>query len=168
MILRVGEGHDSIRIYTTAMPTNYPIYTLWHDHQYRQAMVWQMHAYNQPPHLSYFLGEMEGITVPPPPLTTTNRTVIGNGTTINSSYNNQHILHNEYANTSLNVTDGASPYILTVNVPVWIQGADSYIVSNANVNTVGYSCNPPGRQSSKTVRLWSYTSLAQIPPSSTN
>ena len=153
MILRVGEGHDSIRIYTTAMPTNYPIYTLWHDHQYRQAMVWQMHAYNQPPHLSYFLGEMEGITVPPPPLTTTNRTVIGNGTTINSSYNNQHILHNEYANTSLNVTDGASPYILTVNVPVWIQGADSYIVSNANVNTVGYSCNLNGGALTGSMRL---------------
>ncbi len=153
MILRVGEGHDSIRIYTTAMPTNYPIYTLWHDHQYRQAMVWQMHAYNQPPHLSYFLGEMEGITVPPPPLTTTNRTVIGNGTTINSSYNNQHILHNEYANTTLNVTDGASPYILTVNVPVWIQGADSYIVSNANVNTVGYSCNLNGGALTGSMRL---------------
>ncbi|MBR6936499.1 MAG: hypothetical protein IKH63_02835 [Prevotella sp.] len=153
MILRVGEGHDSIRIYTTAMPTNYPIYTLWHDHQYRQAMVWQMHAYNQPPHLSYFLGEMEGITVPPPPLTTTNRTVIVNGTTINSSYNNQHILHNEYANTSLNVTDGASPYILTVNVPVWIQGADSYIVSNANVNTVGYSCNLNGGALTGSMRL---------------
>ncbi|MBQ5505984.1 MAG: hypothetical protein IIT85_02435, partial [Prevotella sp.] len=92
-------------------------------------------------------------TVPPPPLTTTDRTVIGNGTTINSSLNNQHILHNEYANTTLNVTDGASPYILTVNVPVWIQGADSYIVSNANVNTVGYSCNLNGGALTGSMRL---------------
>ena len=26
-----------------------------HDHQYRMATVWQTSAYNQPPHLSYFL-----------------------------------------------------------------------------------------------------------------
>ena len=35
IIVRVGEGHDAIRIYTSAMPTEHAIYTLWHDHQYR-------------------------------------------------------------------------------------------------------------------------------------
>lgn len=144
MILRVGEGHEAIRIYTTAMPTEHAIYTLWHDHQYRQAMVWQMHAYNQPPHLSYFLGELEGITTPPPPLTTTGRTWIGNNATIGSNYNDQHLLHNEYANTTLNVTNGAAPYILTINVPKYTYGIDSYALNPGAVGTTTYTCNLQG------------------------
>ena len=47
-----------------------------HDHQYRQAIAWQMCGYNQPPHVSYFLGEAEGKTVPPPPAITNNRFVL--------------------------------------------------------------------------------------------
>ena len=153
IIVRVGEGHDAIRIYTSAMPTEHAIYTLWHDHQYRQAMVWQMHAYNQPPHLSYFLGEMEGITVAPPPLTTTNRTWIGHGATIGSNYNGQHLLHNEYANTSLNVADGAAPYILTVNVPTWVQGTNSTSTTNPYIIRTTYSCNLNGGSLTGSMRL---------------
>ena len=59
IVVRCGTN---LRVYTTGMGTDYSLPTLWFDHQYRQAMVWQMMAYNQPPHLSYFLGEMEGIT----------------------------------------------------------------------------------------------------------
>ncbi|MBP5381101.1 MAG: hypothetical protein J6Y39_05165 [Bacteroidaceae bacterium] len=143
LILRVWDN-EHIRIYTTAMPTDYGIYTLWHDHQYRQAMIWQMHAYNQPPHLSYFLGELEGLTTPPPPLTVTGRTWIGNNTTIGTGYNNQHLLHNEYANTTLNVTDGASPYILTINVPKYTYGIDSYAINPGAVGTTTYTCNLNG------------------------
>ena len=153
IIVRVGEGNEAIRIYTTAMPTEHAIYTLWHDHQYRQAMVWQMHAYNQPPHLSYFLGELEGITVPPPPLTTTGRTIIGNGATIGSNYNGQHLLHNEYANTSLNVTDGAEPYILTVNVPTWVQGTNSTSTTNPYIIRTTYTCNLNGGSLAGSMRL---------------
>ncbi len=58
---------SKFRIYTTVDPTIYRNYTLMHDHQYRQAICWQMCGYNQPPHVSYFLGKAEGITVPPPP-----------------------------------------------------------------------------------------------------
>lgn len=64
-----------IRIYTTTDATPYRNYTLMHDHQYRQAICWQMCGYNQPPHVSYFLGEGEGMTVPPPPSTTNGRLV---------------------------------------------------------------------------------------------
>ena len=141
IIVRCG---DNIRIYTTAVPTDYSIYTLWHDHQYRQAMVWQMHAYNQPPHLSYFLGEMEGYTVAPPPLTTNGRTELANGATIGSSYNDKHLLHNQYKNTSLNVEDGAAPYILTINVPTWVQGTNSNSTTNPTINRTTYTCNLNG------------------------
>ena len=152
-IARVGEGNDSIRIYTTAMPTDYSFYTLWHDHQYRQAMVWQMHAYNQPPHLSYFLGELEGITTAPPPLTTIGRTEITSGTTIGSSYNGLHLLHCQYDNSTLTVTDGAEPYILTVNVPTWVQGTNSTSTTNPVINRTTYTCSLKGEALTGKTRL---------------
>ncbi|MBQ3699735.1 MAG: hypothetical protein II886_07480, partial [Prevotella sp.] len=80
VIMRTAD--NKIRIYTTTMPTEWRNYTLWHDMQYRQAMVWQMCGYNQPPHTSYFLGELEGITQAPPALTMTGRTEIANNGTI--------------------------------------------------------------------------------------
>lgn len=64
VIMRTAD--NKIRIYTTTAPTPWRNYTLWHDMQYRNAMVWQMCGYNQPPHTSYFLGELEGITQAPP------------------------------------------------------------------------------------------------------
>lgn len=63
-----NDDESEIAIFMTTIPTDYRIYTLMHDMQYRQAIGWQMCGYNQPPHLSYFLGEKEGITVPPPPM----------------------------------------------------------------------------------------------------
>ena len=76
-----------IRIYTTIDPTPYRNYTLMHDHQYRQAICWQMCGYNQPPHVSYFLGKGEGITTPPPPTMTNKRSVYsGNGVWDQTSY----------------------------------------------------------------------------------
>ena len=42
-------------IFSTPIATSYRVPTLMHDHHYRMATVWQTSAYNQPPHLSYFL-----------------------------------------------------------------------------------------------------------------
>lgn len=66
VILRTADN-SAIRIYTTTIPTEHRIYTLLHDPQYRNAMVWQMNGYNQTPHVSFFLGELEGITQAPLP-----------------------------------------------------------------------------------------------------
>lgn len=63
IVVRCGKN---VRIYTSATATDFGMPSLWFDHQYRQAMVWQMMAYNQPPHVSYFMGELEGYTVAPP------------------------------------------------------------------------------------------------------
>lgn len=53
-----------INIYTTWTPTSYAVPTLMHDHVYRMGVCWQNTAYNQPPHLGYYLpdyvnGKME-------------------------------------------------------------------------------------------------------------
>jgi len=116
------DANNNIRIYSTPVSTTYRNYTLWHDHQYRNAMVWQMCGYNQPPHVSYFLGKMEGITMAPPPLTLSGREQVTDGGTIGSSLNGKHALVCENGNASVTLEAGAQPSVLTFNVPTWVQG----------------------------------------------
>ena len=122
VIMRTAD--NKIRIYSTTISTEWRNYTLWHDQQYRNAMVWQMNGYNQPPHTSYFLGELEGITVAPPALTMTGRTEVANGGTIGSAQNNQQVLMAETGDMTVSVSDGAAPYIFFDNAPSWVQGTD--------------------------------------------
>lgn len=44
-----------LNIFTTNTPTDYRVPTLMHDHVYRMGVAWQNTAYNQPPHLGYYL-----------------------------------------------------------------------------------------------------------------
>lgn len=122
---------NKIRIFSTDIPTPWRNYTLWHDHQYRNAMVWQMCGYNQTPHVSYFLGEMEGITEAPAPITMTGRTEVANGATIGTEAAGKHLIMCETNDMSVNIASGATPYILTVNAPSWTQGHDN----NDNITT---------------------------------
>ncbi len=46
---------DALNIYSTAIATDYRVPTLMHDHTYRMGVCWQNVAYNQPPHLGYYL-----------------------------------------------------------------------------------------------------------------
>ena len=133
VIMRTAD--NNIRIYTTDVETPWRNYTLWHDHQYRNAMVWQMCGYNQPPHASYFLGELEGITIAPPPLTNTGRTEIPDGATIGTSNDDKHIMMSGNGNMTVAVADGAKPYIFTDNAPTWVQGNNS----NDNITTEVYT-----------------------------
>ena len=56
IIVRTTDN-DRLRIYTSDIPTEYVIYTLMHDPSYRLAICCQNSVYNQPPHLSYYLGD---------------------------------------------------------------------------------------------------------------
>lgn len=145
MVLRTGDNAN-LRIYTTTTPTNHRIYTLWHDHQYRNAMVWQSIGYNQPPHLSYFLGELEGITIAPPPLTMTGRTEVTNGGTIGTDLNGKHAIVCENNDMSVSIAEGASPRVMTFNVPSWVQGNTNnngikYIYYTHTVSGAGFTGN---------------------------
>ncbi len=55
VILWDSSDSSKINIYTTATKTSYRIPTLMHDHTYRMGICWQNVAYNQPPHLGYYL-----------------------------------------------------------------------------------------------------------------
>ena len=55
LILWSTTDNATLNIYTTTTGTKYRVPTLMHDHTYRMAICWQNTAYNQPPHLGYFL-----------------------------------------------------------------------------------------------------------------
>ena len=148
-------ANNNIRIYSTPTATKWRNYTLWHDHQYRNSMVWQMCGYNQPPHVSYFLGELEKITVAPPPLTMSGRSEVANGGTINSSLNNNHVIVCETNNTAVSIENGASPYILTFNIPSWVQGSapSECATQNTKITYQTYKCDVTGGGLSGNARL---------------
>lgn len=133
IVVRCGTN---LRVYTTGYVTEYSLPCLWYDHQYRQAMVWQMMAYNQPPHPSFFVGEMEGITQAPPPLTNTGRTEIANGGSITSA-NTTPVMLCETNNMTVSVGDGAAPGVVFVNTPSWVQGTDENGTTGTKVKTDG-------------------------------
>lgn len=56
-----AKDNQSLRIYSTTVPTETGIPSLLFDPQYRLALVWQNVAYNQPPHPGFFIGH--GMTV---------------------------------------------------------------------------------------------------------
>jgi rhamnogalacturonan endolyase len=66
LVLWNKKDSTEIMIFTTWTPTNYSVPTLMHDHVYRMGVAWQNTAYNQPPHLGYYLpdyisGKLTGI-----------------------------------------------------------------------------------------------------------
>ena len=55
IILWDGDNSSDLLIFSTTIPTDYRIPTLMEDHNYRLAIAWQNCAYNQPPHLGFYL-----------------------------------------------------------------------------------------------------------------
>lgn len=55
LIMWNGEDPSKINIFATNTETSYRVPTLMHDHVYRMGVAWQNTAYNQPPHLGYYL-----------------------------------------------------------------------------------------------------------------
>ena len=64
IICRTADSKE-LRIFSTAIPTDIKLYTLMHNPQYRLSIAWQNVAYNQPPHVSYYLGD--GMKTPAKP-----------------------------------------------------------------------------------------------------
>ncbi len=51
-----AENNQSLRVYTTIIPTDHRQYTFMHDPQYRLSIAWQNVGYNQPPHTGFYFG----------------------------------------------------------------------------------------------------------------
>lgn len=50
---------SDLLLFTTIISSEYRIRTLMHDHVYRMGIAWQNVAYNQPPHLGYYIGDKD-------------------------------------------------------------------------------------------------------------
>ena len=55
VILWSSSDNATLNIYTTITTSKYRMPTLMHDHTYRMGICWQNTAYNQPPHLGFYL-----------------------------------------------------------------------------------------------------------------
>ncbi len=142
LVMRKSDN-SALLVYTTPVYTEYRLPTLWSDHQYRNSIVWQSMGYNQPPHKSYFLGELEGITVAPPPLIMTGRKELTSGDAITTC--DDHLLMCTWGNTNLSITDGASPYMVTFYIPSDVAGnADSNTKSTPEPTYSYYECTVTG------------------------
>lgn len=64
LVCRTADSKE-LRIYSTSIPTTIKLYTLMHNPQYRLSIAWQNVAYNQPPHVSYYIGQ--GMKMPAKP-----------------------------------------------------------------------------------------------------
>lgn len=56
VILWTTADSSKIQIYTTTASTSNKLFTLMHDPVYRLGVAWQNAAYNQPPHLGFYVG----------------------------------------------------------------------------------------------------------------
>lgn len=54
-IVRSGSDPSKVIVFTTPFTSPHRVYTLMHDATYRVSIAWQNVAYNQPPHLGYYL-----------------------------------------------------------------------------------------------------------------
>lgn len=58
IILWDGSNAEYLNIFTTNEETDFRIPTLMHDHMYRMGVAWENVAYNQPPHVGYYLPDL--------------------------------------------------------------------------------------------------------------
>lgn len=61
-------NNQSLRVFTTTIPTEHRLYTLMHDPGYRVAVSWQNSSYNQPPHPGYYMATDMDFPVAKPPV----------------------------------------------------------------------------------------------------
>ncbi len=131
VIFRTNDN-SKLRIYSTNIPTQYKMYTLMHDAQYRDAIAWQNAGYNQPPHAGFYIGD--DMQIPPASAIYNNEKRWSNGSSwdnnVSTSWtdstssaaafkNGDGVLFDltAGANATVNVTGNLSPYRMKVNSP---------------------------------------------------
>jgi rhamnogalacturonan endolyase len=142
VILWTTADSSKIRIYSTTTPTTYRLYTLMHDPVYRLGIAWQNAAYNQPPHLGFYIGG--GLTnIKQPDITTIK---YNTATAIKSLIAKYAVIYNSNGNLMIN----SSETIQSVSV-YSILGR--LIYQNNNIQTQEFSYPLPENEHLYIVRI---------------
>lgn len=143
LILWTTSDSSSLRIYSTINPTNYRLFTPMHDPVYRLAVAWQNAAYNQPPHLGFYIGGgLSGVKQP-------------DITMVKASSGPVGITKKQIKNTNAFITNGS----LYVSSTVSIKSVSVYdlqgrmLHSSGKINTTEYSCFTPENKSILLIKI---------------
>ena len=154
------DGASKLYLYTTTAVTTHRLYTLMHDPTYRAGVSSQQSAYNQPPHLGFFLGN--GADKAPKP----NMYVVG-GT--------QYTLTTSVASGQGSITPSSGSYEEGASVTVTAKASEGYAFDRWGGDLSG-STNPATitMNSNKTISAYFvvdnrtyYTVSAQAAPGGT-
>lgn len=136
---------DTLRVFTTTTPTSYKIKTLMHDPVYRSGVAAEQTAYNQPPHVGFYLSdetfkpEISDITVQSP-----SKTIYKVGEALDTS--DMVVTANYIDGTSITITNYVlSGYNSMAAGTQSVTVAYSGISKSFNVTVVtGFECNSSG------------------------
>ena len=131
VLLWTTPDSSQLRIYTTTTPTSYRLFTPMHDPVYRLAIAWQNAAYNQPPHLGFYIGG--GLANVTSPDITMVKAVTNPVSLPKNMVSNVQVL---FANNNLSVF---SPEPLKSVTVYNLQGR--LLHSSGKINNPEYSCN---------------------------
>ena len=98
ILYKASDAETCLAIYSTNIPTDYRVPTLMHDHTYRMGVCWQNTAYNQPPHLGYYLADQ---TIPSMADTDV-RLVVNTGEAVDWSFTTSNATNVEFSHYTLN------------------------------------------------------------------
>lgn len=120
------KDNTAVRVYTTAIPTSYRIPTLMSDTQYRNHVALQNTCYNQPTHLSYYLG-YDTKTVPVPQMYTVDK-------------DGNEVRNPDLAKKNYNIADlySGSDIKLVIGTPTALVNGIPKRVDNDNTEVVPY------------------------------
>ena len=103
LVLYNGSSNAHLNVFSTNLPTQYRVVTPMHDHIYRMSVAWQNVAYNQPPHLGYYLPDkFKKPTTPADSLSTKDESKDGNA-------NNEGTKQQDSKSTNIEVDDIEDP-----------------------------------------------------------
>ena len=89
-----SSNANELLLFSTVIPTDYKLYTLMHDPIYRMGIAWQNVAYNQPPHLGFYIGD--GLTnIPTPTIYTPKYSIATSANTIKATSARVYKLNNK-------------------------------------------------------------------------
>jgi rhamnogalacturonan endolyase len=136
LILWETSDSSKIRIYTTTTPTAYRLFTPMHDPVYRLGVAWENTAYNQPPHLGFYIGDgLANVTQPDIKMVKYN----ANPTEVVTPTANQAAIYSSNGNLMINSSE-------TIHAISVYSVLGRLVYQNSNIQNREFCCKLPGNE----------------------